>query len=173
MKGKIIPTGKEVLLNSDDFIVSKTDTKGRITYVNREFMRVSGFSEPELLGRQHNIIRHPDMPRGIFKKLWDTIARGEECFAYVKNLCKNGDHYWVFANVTPDFDIDGRIMGYFSVRRKSDREAVDFFSRLYGELTKAEHQAGARRALETSSALLDRTIDEHGFESYETFVLGR
>lgn len=112
MKGIIVPTGREVFLHNKDYIVSKTDTKGRIVYVNREFMRISGFSESELLGRQHNIIRHPGMPRGIFKLLWDVIAAGSECFAYVKNLCKNGDHYWVLANVSPDFDKQGEIIGF-------------------------------------------------------------
>lgn len=172
MKGNIVPTGREVYLGSHGFIVSKTDTKGRISYVNREFMRVSGFSEAELLGKQHNIIRHPDMPRGIFKKLWETIARGEECFAYVKNLCKNGDHYWVFANITPDFDNQGEIMGFFSVRRKPSQQAVDYFSQLYTSLFKAEQQAGVREAIGASTALLNQVIHEQGFESYETFILG-
>ncbi|MBT2969900.1 MAG: PAS domain-containing protein [Candidatus Thiodiazotropha sp. (ex Ctena orbiculata)] len=173
MKGIIVPTGREVLLKNDDFIVSKTDTKGRIVYVNREFMRISGFSESELLGRQHNIIRHPGMPRGIFKLLWDFIAAGNECFAYVKNLCKNGDHYWVLAHVTPDFNKQGEIIGFFSVRRKPNQHAVDYFSQLYEKLIKAEQEAGTRRALAASSALIDQAVEEQGFENYQSFILSR
>jgi PAS domain S-box-containing protein len=171
MKGNIIPTGREVLLENNDFIVSKTDTRGWIRYVNREFMRISGFSEPELLGKQHNIIRHPDMPRAIFNMLWETISAGEECFAYVKNLCKNGDYYWVLANVTPDFDSGNKIMGFFSVRRKPSRQAVDYFSQLYSRLLRIEQQAGSKNAISASTAVMNQVIDEKGFESYETFVL--
>jgi PAS domain S-box-containing protein len=166
MKGTIIPTGREVLLDNNDFIVSKTDTNGRIRYVNREFMRISGFSEPELLGKQHNIIRHPDMPRGVFNKLWETIAAGEECFAYIKNLCKNGDHYWVLANVTPDFDSGGKIMGFFSVRRKPRKQAIDYFSQLYSRLLQAEQRAGSKGAIAASSAVLNEVIHEQGTDSY-------
>ncbi|PVV26703.1 MAG: aerotaxis receptor Aer [gamma proteobacterium symbiont of Ctena orbiculata] len=171
MKGNIVPTGREVFLNNKECIVSKTDINGRIIYVNREFMRISGFVEADLLGKQHNIIRHPDMPRGIFKKLWDVIAKGDECFAYVKNICKNGDHYWVFANVTPDFNRHDEIVGYFSVRRKPNQQAVDYFAQLYRQLLQAEQQAGTRGALDASSALLNQVIDEQGFDSYESFIL--
>ena len=172
MKSKTVPTGREVMLEARDFIVSKTDTQGRIVYANRIFMRISGYSEGELLGKQHNIVRHPDMPRGVFKLLWGTIAGGSECFAYVKNLCKNGDHYWVFANVTPDYGPRGEIIGYFSVRRRPTRDAVNYFSQLYAEMLRVEQQAGAKQAIEASSALLARTITEKGYENYETFVLG-
>jgi len=77
-------------MREDDFIVSKTDLKGRITYGNRIFIEFSGYAESELVGSQHNIIRHPDMPRGVFKFLWDTIQAKEECCAYVKNMAKDG-----------------------------------------------------------------------------------
>lgn len=104
MKTKITPTRSEVRLADDEFIVSKTDPKGRITYANRTFMKISGFAEPELLGIQHNVVRHPDMPRAVFKLLWETLERGEEFFGYVKNLCRDGSFYWVLANITPDYD---------------------------------------------------------------------
>jgi PAS domain S-box-containing protein len=172
MKQKIIPTGKEIALDSHEFIVSKTDVRGRISYVNREFMRISGFSETELLGNQHNIIRHPDMPRVIFNKLWETIATGQECFAYVKNLCKNGDHYWVLANITPDFNSRDEIVGFFSIRRRPEEHAVEFYSQLYSRLLLAEKKAGTRGAIAASTALLNQIITEKGFERYETFVLG-
>lgn len=78
---EIVPTEKEIVMRDDQFIVSKTDTKGRITYVNRVFIEISGFVEPELIGYQHNVIRHPDMPRGVFKLLWSSIQEGTNCIA--------------------------------------------------------------------------------------------
>ncbi|MCU7947140.1 MAG: PAS domain-containing protein, partial [Candidatus Thiodiazotropha sp. (ex Cardiolucina cf. quadrata)] len=104
MKRSITPTNHETVMDDGDFIVSKTDLKGHITYANRVFMRMAQYKESELLGVQHNIIRHPDMPRGVFRLLWNTIESGKECFAYVKNMSKNGDFYWVYANVTVDYD---------------------------------------------------------------------
>lgn len=86
-------TGKEVFFKPEEIIVSKTDLKGRITYANRVFLDISGFTEAELLGKPHSILRHPEMPRCVFKLLWDTIQNGSEIFAYVINRCKNGDHY--------------------------------------------------------------------------------
>ena len=114
--GNIVPTQKEMVMREDDFLVSKTDLKGRITYGNRIFIEFSGYSEAELLGSQHNIVRHPGMPRGIFRFLWDTIGQKKECFAYVKNMSKAGGFYWVFANVTPSINPQGEVEGYFSVR---------------------------------------------------------
>ena len=110
-------TGVERTFGDDEIIVSKTDTKGRITYANRVFQQVAGYTEDELLGKAHSIVRHPDMPRCVFKFLWDTIGAGNEVFAYVLNKAKNGDHYWVFAHVTPTFDDHGRIISYHSNRR--------------------------------------------------------
>ena len=104
---------RERVMREDDFLVSKTDLKGRITYGNRIFIEFSGYSEAELLGAQHNIVRHPDMPRGVFKFLWDTLQAKQECFAYVKNRSKDGGFYWVFANVTPSYAADGKVDGYF------------------------------------------------------------
>jgi len=88
------PTLQEKVLGEDDFIVSKTDLKGLITYGNRTFIQMSGYSEAELLGAPHNILRHPDMPRVVFKLLWDTIQAQQEICAYVKNLAKDGSFYW-------------------------------------------------------------------------------
>ena len=97
------PTGREISFGEDEIIVSKTDTRGVITYSNTVFQRVSGYTEEELQGKPHSIIRHPDMPRCVFRLLWDTVQSGHELFAYVLNLAKNGDGYWVFAHITPSF----------------------------------------------------------------------
>ncbi len=170
MKNPITPTNREVKLTDQDFIVSKTDLKGRIVYANRLFMHISGYSESELLGKAHNIVRHPDMPRGVFHLLWQTVMQGNECFAYVKNLCKSGDHYWVLANITPDYNAQDQIIGYYSVRRNPTREAVDFFTALYRDMLAAEQRAGTKDGIAQSSKILDKTIKEHGFDNYETFV---
>ena len=88
-----MPTGRERRFDDDELLVSKTDPKGRITYANDVFVRVSGYALPEIIGQPHNLIRHPQMPRGVFRLLWDSISRGEELFAFINNLAKNGDHY--------------------------------------------------------------------------------
>ncbi|MBE9608519.1 PAS domain-containing protein [Chitinilyticum piscinae] len=169
MKNRIQPIAREKLMRENDFIVSKTDTRGRITYGNRIFIEFSGYSEQELLGAQHNIIRHPDMPRGVFKFLWDTIAGGNEVFAYVKNMAKDGSFYWVFANVTPDYDASGNIIGYLSVRRYPKRSAVDTCEGLYQLMLTEEQRAGPRDACEASLALLGSVLKQHG-KSYEELV---
>ena len=88
-------------LQDGAFIVSTTDAKGNITFVNEEFVRISGFQRDELLDQPHNLVRHPDMPPGAFADLWATVKAGEPWQGLVKNRCKNGDFYWVDANVTP------------------------------------------------------------------------
>lgn len=166
----IQPTSVEKVMREDDFIVSKTDTKGRITYGNRTFIEYSGYTERELLGAQHNIIRHPDMPRAVFKLLWDTIQMRQECFAYVKNMAKDGGYYWVFANVTPSFDAGGNVIGYYSVRRKPKAEAVKVVAGLYRAMLEAEQRAGARDAMAASGKLLTDLLADKG-ASYEELIL--
>ena len=162
MKSKITPTTQEKVMRENDFIVSKTDLKGRITYGNEIFIEFSGYSEAELLGAQHNIIRHPDMPRGVFKFLWDNIAAGQEVFAYVKNMAKDGGFYWVFAHVTPDYDSSGNIIGYLSVRRAPRRSALAVIEGLYQAMLAAEQQAGPRDACDASLALLAGVLKDKG-----------
>jgi PAS domain S-box-containing protein len=170
VKNKLEPTTRERLMRDDDFIVSKTDLKGRISYCNRIFIEFSGYAEQELLGAQHNIVRHPDMPRGVFKYLWDALAQQKECFAYVKNLSKNGDFYWVFANITPDRDASGQVLGYFSVRRKASPAAIAVVSGLYQAMLEAEKAAGAKDACERSLAVLAEVLQHKGV-SYEQLIL--
>jgi PAS domain S-box-containing protein len=152
------PTGVERKLGNDELIVSKTDTKGRITYANRVFVRISGFSEAELLGQPHNLVRHPDMPRCVFKLLWDTIEAGREIFAYVKNMSRNGDHYWVLAHVTPTFDERGQITGYHSNRRAPARAALQEIEPIYAELLRIEQRHEDRRQgmAAATEALVDK-----------------
>ena len=169
MKRDITPTSVERSLGDEDFIVTKTDLKGRITYANRIFIALSGYTEAELLGSQHNIIRHPDMPRAVFKQLWDHIAAGQEFIGYVKNMAKDGSFYWVLATVTPDKNAERAITGYTSVRRKPTRTAVSAVSELYRKMLDAEKRAGARDAIAAGKAVLDQA---QGGDDYEKFVLG-
>lgn len=150
MVGNVRVTQKEVSLSEDEFIVSKTDLKGKITYINRTFMRISGFSETELVGFPHNVIRHPDMPRGVFKLMWDTLRSGEEFFGYIKNRCKDGGHYWVFANVTTDYTLDKKPLGYYSVRRKPMPEALEYITPVYRQMLEIEASQSGKGGVEES-----------------------
>ncbi len=158
------------MMREDDFIVSMTDLKGRITYGNRIFIEFSGYSEDELIGTQHNIIRHPDMPRAVFKLLWDKIQNREECFAYVKNMSKDGGFYWVFTNVTPIYDASGNTTGYLSVRRKPKLSGIQTASAVYAAMLEAEKQAGPANAIAASTKVLVDILTEKGL-SYDELVL--
>jgi len=165
------PTGIERRFDDGEIIVSKTDPAGRITYANRVFLRVSGYAEAEVLGQPHSLIRHPDMPRCIFKRLWDTIAGGNEIFAYVVNLAKTGDHYWVLAHVTPTFDAAGAIVGYHSNRRTAERAALQSIVPLYAELRAAEARHDNRTTgMEAGAAALDALLRDKR-APYDEFVL--
>jgi PAS domain S-box-containing protein len=171
MKNKISPIDKEKVMRDDDFIVSKTDAKGRLTYCNRIFIEFSGFSEQELLGQQHNIVRHPDMPRSVFNLLWQTVKAGDEFFGYVKNISRDGSYYWVFANVTPSYTAGaGAILGYFSVRRKPEPEKIRIIDSVYQDMLAAEQRAGARDAIMAGTKILTDIIEPTGKE-YREFIL--
>ncbi len=139
----IRPTGEERLLPAGEVIVTKTDPRGLITYANDVFLHISAYTEDEVLGEPHNLVRHPDMPRCVFKLLWDTLKAGEEIFAYVVNLASDGAHYWVFAHVTPSYDVQGRLVGYHSNRRPPARSAVAAATDLYARLKAAEDAAAS------------------------------
>jgi len=171
MKQKIIPTSNRRNLGPDDFIVSKTDTKGRITYANRIFMDICGFPESDLLNVQHNIIRHPDMPRGVFRFMWDTLKSGDEFLGFAKNLCADGSYYWVFANITPDYDKDGKLQGYYSVRRQPPQSALDVLIPVYKEMLAIENRSSAKEAPEKSIAYLVDVVGQVGAKSYDSLVL--
>lgn len=133
MRTNLPVTQNEVLLKPGQTIVSKTTPKGVITYINRDFIEISGFTEQELIGQAHNIVRHPDMPQAAFKDLWDTVKQGKPWRGMVKNRCKNGDYYWVEANVTPIWE-NGRVVEYMSVRSKPTPQQVREAEALYAQL---------------------------------------
>ncbi len=130
MKINMPVTNVEVPLKDDTLIVSKTDLKGQITYINKDFLDISGFTEAELIGQSHNIVRHPDMPVEAFEDFWRDMKAGRPWTGYVKNRCKNGDYYWVLATATPIRE-SGKMIGYLSVRRKASREAVSACEEAY------------------------------------------
>lgn len=167
----IAPSGRERSFSADEIIVSKTDSKGRIVYVNDVFLSVSGYEEAEVVGQPHSIIRHPEMPRCVFKLLWDTIEAGKEIFAYVNNMAKNGDNYWVFAHVTPNFDSEGRIAGYHSNRRVPEKSALALIQPLYRQLLDEECRHGDRKAGMTAAhAMLLKAVAQAGFDAYDRFI---
>ncbi len=153
-------------MNEDDFIVSKTDTKGKLTYVNKIFMDMAEYTEEELLGKPHNIVRHPDMPKAVFKLLWDRIQNKEEIFAYVVNKTKNGNEYWVYANVTASLDERGNIIGYYSVRRKPNPEALAIIKPLYAQMLQAERSGG----IAAGEKVLNDLIHKEGV-SYDELII--
>lgn len=171
MKPVITPNNSERRLGDEDFIVSKTDAAGRITYANRIFMEIAGYPEHELLGIQHNIIRHPDMPRGVFRFMWNTLKTGDEFFGFAKNLCADGGFYWVFANITPDYDKDNKLQGYYSVRRNPPRSALSVLVPIYNEMLAIEKRSSVKEAPDKSLEYLLDVVKQTGAQSYNSLVL--
>ncbi|NWH09451.1 MAG: PAS domain-containing protein [Alphaproteobacteria bacterium] len=170
MKKMVSPSGRESAFGESEIIVSKTDLKGRITYANDVFCRVAHMDEEALLGAPHSIIRHPDMPRSVFKLLWDTLWQGQEIFAYVLNLAANGDHYWVFAHVTPSRNGKGEVVGYHSNRRKPDAAQIAKIVPIYNALLKEERAVkDPKEGLARSFKLLESTIAAQGM-TYDEFI---
>lgn len=167
----IQPSGRERHFKPEQLIVSKTDLKGHITYANEVFLDLSDYSEGEVLGKPHSMIRHPDMPRCIFKLLWEHISAGKEIFAYVVNMARNGDHYWVHAHVTPSFDASHNVVGYHSNRRKPDPKVVrEIIVPLYAELRKIEESTSNRKdGMNAAYDALNQKLSDMG-KSYGEFV---
>ena len=153
-------------MKENDFIVSKTDLKGRLTYVNKTFIEMGEYSEKELLGKPHSIVRHPDTPKAVFKLLWEMVQAGDEIFAYVVNKTKNGNTYWVYANVTPSNDANGRTIGYYSVRRKPSAAALQIIKPLYSQMLNAERSGG----VEAGIKILTELLHEKGMDYNELII---
>ena len=156
---------KEYRVEESAFLVSKTDLNGRITYCNEPFLKIVGAKQHELLGKPHNIIRHPDMPRAIFKLLWQRIQNKEEIFAYVKNKSFDGGYYWVFANITTSLDVQNNPVGYYSVRRKPNPKAIEIIEPMYQKLLSVEKSNG----MEASTKFLTDFLNEKNL-SYDEFI---
>lgn len=165
---KVKPSGVERVMRQEDVIISKTDLRGVITYCNDIFVDYAGYSEGELYGAPHSIIRHPDMPRAVFKLLWREIQAGREIFAFVKNLSRDGRHYWVFAQVIPEVS-KGKVLGYFSFRRCPHRRAVTSMDALYRKMRAEEERLGGNAGMEASFKMLQDALKGMG-KSYAELV---
>ncbi|MEA3370980.1 MAG: PAS domain-containing protein, partial [Campylobacterota bacterium] len=140
---QIVPTDNEIKLSETRYIVSKTDAKGIITYANDYFVEICGYTEEELLGQPHNIVRHPDMPKVAFKLMWDRIQKGENFIAVVKNLAKDGSYYWVVTDFEPKVDsITNEVISHTAFRKAAPRKAIEAIDPIYAKLLKIEQEDG-------------------------------
>ncbi|WP_024954735.1 PAS domain-containing protein [Sulfurospirillum arcachonense] len=161
-----IPTNKEIKLSTKRYIVSKTDTKGIITYGNDYFIEIAGYSEAELLGKPHSIVRHPDMPKIVFKLMWDRINKGQNIMAVVKNLAKSGDHYWVVTDFEPKIDpLTNQILSHTAFRKAAPREAIDTMEPIYAKLLELEKEGG----MEASEKYLYGYLENNN-TTYDNFI---
>ena len=160
-------TDEEVFFEPNSLIISRTDMRGTITYCNDIFAKMSGWLKEELLGSNHNMIRHPDLPKITYQLVWDCIKSKREFYGYVKNLRKDGGFYWVFAYITADLDENGEIAGYTSSRRFAPEIAIKTMEPIYKLLLEAEKRGG----IEESKALLQTYLKKTGFASYDQFIV--
>lgn len=154
-----------VELSENALITSKTDLSGKIVYCNKDFIHYSGFKEEEVFGKPHNCVRHADMPRVVFKTLWEYVKSGREVFAFVKNRTKDGRHYWVFANITPSYDAQNNIVGFYSVRRKPNPKAIEKISSVYSSMRDAE-----KKSVQESEKILKAVLEENKMSYNELIV---
>jgi len=119
-------------------MITETDLRGRMTYVNRKFVNMSAYEKSELMGKPHSIMRHPDMPKCLFKNMWKTLKRGETWKGYVKNLRKDGKFYWVMVYVSCKYDDEGILIGYIAARKVPEKGSIDTIAQKYRELLETE-----------------------------------
>lgn len=160
------PIDKEIVLDPKRYIVSKTDPKGIIEYGNDYFVEISGYTETELIGQPHNIIRHPDMPKVVFKMMWDRIKQGKNIMAVVKNLAKDGSYYWVATEFEPKYDpITNEIISHTAFRKAAPKKAVEKIIPIYAKLIDIENKGG----MEASEKYL-RAFFEEKRTTYDDFI---
>ena len=165
---KIIPIDKEIHLDHKRYIVSKTDPNGIIEYGNDYFVEISKYSEQELIGQAHNIIRHPDMPKVVFKMMWDRLNKGKNIMALVKNLAKDGSYYWVITEFEPKRDaISNEIISHTAFRKAAPKDAIKSIEPIYKKLLEIEKSSGVdasekyfRAYLEEKDITYDEFIDK-------------
>lgn len=157
------PTGVEQKFEANEMFFSTTDSKGVITAGNPVFARVSAYSIEEMIGQPHNLIRHQDMPRAVFKELWDTIRTGGLFLGYVKNHAKGGNHYWVFASVIPIQD------GYLSIRFKPSERGIAAAAEIYARMLEEERRADDGDSMERARETLLQHLGSNNYRSYESF----
>ncbi len=162
-----IAKDEKIELDMSRYIVSKTDKKGIITYANDYFMEISGYTQGQLIGTAHSLIRHPDMPKVIFKLLWERIEEGEDIMAVVKNLAKDGRYYWVTTAFEIHYDIKNEeIDGYTAYRRSASKKMIKAIEPLYKKLLKIEQELG----VDASQEYLNKFLEKKGM-SYDLYML--
>ncbi len=160
------PTTNEIKLNPKRYIVSKTDEKGIIEYGNDYFVEISGYTEAELIGKPHSIVRHPDMPKVVFKMMWDRINRAQNIMAVVKNLAKDGSYYWVVTEFEPKVDpITNEIISHTAFRKAAPQNAIDTMAPLYQKLIEIEKEGG----VEASEKYLRGLLEDKG-TTYDAYI---
>jgi PAS domain S-box-containing protein len=161
---KPTPIDEEIALDPRRYIISETDVKGKITFANDYFMEVSGYSLEELIGKSHNIVRHPDMPKVVFKLLWETISKGKNINAVVKNLAKDGRYYWIFTEFESIKDAEtGEIIGYHADRKSISKHVLEIIANLYAELLEIEKKEGVEASEKYLIAFLKEKGDDIEF----------
>ena len=156
---------EEIKFSKKKFIVSKTDIKGNIIFTNKNFSEVSGYSEAELIGAPHNILRHPDMPQAVFFLVWKSLLSGNSISGIVKNLAKDGRYYWVIADLEPKFDKNGNIIALTAFRRAAPQDVIDAATELYATMLSIEKKHG----MEKSVGYLEAFLEEHDL-TYKDFI---
>jgi len=163
---KPTPIDVEIVLDPKRYIVSETDEKGKITFCNDYFIEVSGYSNEELIGKPHSIVRHPDMPKVVFKLLWETISQGLNINAVVKNLAKDGRYYWIFTEFESRRDNDtGEIIGYHAARKTISKHVIEIIADLYAALLEIEKNEGIEASEKYLIAFLKEKGDDIDFSN--------
>jgi len=160
------PVNEQIKLDPKKYIVSKTDPKGIIEYGNDYFVEISGYKESELIGHPHNVIRHPDMPKVVFKIMWERIKKGENMLALVKNMAKDGRYYWVITDFEPKTDkITNEIVSYTAYRKAASDEVIRAIEPIYKKLVEIESESG----MEGSEKYFRGYLEEKNM-SYDEFI---
>ncbi len=160
------PNNHEIKLSPKRYIVSKTDAKGIIEYGNDYFVEISGYTEAELIGKPHSIVRHPDMPKVVFKMMWDRINKAQNIMAVVKNMAKDGSYYWVVTEFEPKVDpISNEIISHTAFRKAAPQKAIEVMEPIYQKLLEIEHDGG----MEASEKYLRGFLEEKKV-TYDDFI---
>ena len=163
---KPTPIDEEIVLDAKRYIISETDEKGKLTYCNDYFIEVAGYPKEELLHHSHNIIRHPDMPKIVFKLLWETIQQGKNINAVVKNMAKDGRYYWVFTEFETRKDAQsGKIIGYTAHRKNVSKHIIEIIEKLYADLLKIEKSSGVEASELHLQEFMRRAGDDIDFSN--------
>lgn len=163
---KPTPIDEEIVLDPKRYIVSETDEKGKITYCNDYFIEISGYKKDELIGKPHSMIRHPDMPKVVFKLLWETITQGKNINAVVKNLAKDGRYYWIFTEFESRRDTDtGEIIGYHAARKSISKHVIEVIGELYARLVEIEKNDGVEASEKYLISFLKEKGDDINFSN--------